>query len=109
MLVDVEGEGPSATFTFVGSKRDTIPDLPPLETAAIGESDLTDVEIPDTPGSLARLFADVEAAGVNVEDVTIDHDTQAERGWLAVHVDASAAEPLAAAMTAAGWNVRPTA
>ena len=67
------------------------------------------VEIPDAPGSLARLFADVEAAGVNVEDVTIDHDTQAERGWLAVHVEATAAEPLTAAMTAAGWNVRPTA
>ena len=50
-----------------------------------------------------------DAAGVNVEDVTIDHDTQAERGWLAVHVEATAAEPLTAAMTAAGWNVRPTA
>ena len=42
-------------------------------------------------------------------DLGIDHDTQAERGWLAVHVEATAAEPLTAAMTAAGWNVRPTA
>ncbi|MFT3874865.1 MAG: prephenate dehydrogenase [Propioniciclava sp.] len=65
------------------------------------------VEIPDAPGSLAKLFADIEAAGVNVEDVTIEHDAERRAGWLAVHVTRKAAEPLAEAMTAAGWNVRP--
>ncbi|MGK2876662.1 MAG: hypothetical protein ACSLEW_13675, partial [Nocardioides sp.] len=51
VLVDVEGEGASAAFTFVGSKRDVVPDMPPLETVAIGDSDLPDIEIPDTPES----------------------------------------------------------
>jgi ATP-dependent Clp protease ATP-binding subunit ClpC len=32
VLVDVEGEGPQATFTFRGQKNSTVPDMPPLET-----------------------------------------------------------------------------
>ncbi|TNM36258.1 ATP-dependent Clp protease ATP-binding subunit [Nocardioides albidus] len=34
VLVDVDGEGPAATFTFEGQKVGTLPDLPPLETVA---------------------------------------------------------------------------
>ena len=33
VLVDVEGEGPTATFTFEGQKVGELPDLPPFETA----------------------------------------------------------------------------
>ncbi len=47
MLVDVEGEGPSAAFTFKGQKVAALPDIPPLEAAAIGDlSDLEDLENP---------------------------------------------------------------
>jgi len=35
VLVDVEGEGESATFTFRGQKMAELPDLPPLETVAV--------------------------------------------------------------------------
>ena len=38
------------------------------------------VAIPDEPGALARLFAEVEAAGVNVEDIAIEHDPVARWG-----------------------------
>ncbi|MFE3381868.1 prephenate dehydrogenase [Streptomyces anulatus] len=31
------------------------------------------VLVSDRPGELARLFADIEASGVNIEDVSIDH------------------------------------
>ena len=64
------------------------------------------VEIPDEPGSLARLFADIQAAGVNVEDVSIDHDLEREVGWLSVQVAPERADDLATAMTTAGWTVR---
>src|SRR6478609_10126505 len=33
VLVDVEGEGPTAKFTFKGQKNSTVPDMPPFETA----------------------------------------------------------------------------
>ncbi len=35
VLVDVEGSGPSATFTFTGQKISSVPDVPPLETAEL--------------------------------------------------------------------------
>ena len=35
VLVDVEGEGPTATFTFAGQKMGELPDLPPFETAEV--------------------------------------------------------------------------
>src|SRR6476660_3719729 len=35
VLVGVEGEGPTATFTFEGQKVGALPDLPPFETAGI--------------------------------------------------------------------------
>src|SRR6476660_8044362 len=35
VLVGVEGEGPTATFTFEGQKVGSLPDLPPFETAGV--------------------------------------------------------------------------
>ena len=35
VLVDVEGEGPTAAFTFEGQKVGELPDMPPFETADI--------------------------------------------------------------------------
>jgi ATP-dependent Clp protease ATP-binding subunit ClpC len=42
VVVDIEGEGPAAKFTFEGQKRSSIPDVPPLEGATV-----TDIELPD--------------------------------------------------------------
>jgi ATP-dependent Clp protease ATP-binding subunit ClpC len=40
VLVDVEGEGPEATFVFKGNPKSELPDLPPIEEpAATGESE----------------------------------------------------------------------
>ena len=65
------------------------------------------IEIPDTPGALATLFADVGEAGVNVEDVSIDHDQNRQVGYLALSVEPDAADGLAELMTSRGWNVQP--
>ncbi len=65
------------------------------------------IEIPDAPGALARLFADVGRAGVNVEDVTIDHDQNRQVGYLALSVEPEAAAGLVELMTGLGWNVQP--
>jgi ATP-dependent Clp protease ATP-binding subunit ClpC len=39
VLVGVEGEGPTAQFTFKGQKVGVLPDLPPFETADVGLAD----------------------------------------------------------------------
>ncbi len=45
VLVDVEGEGPTATFTFKGQKVSALPDLPPFETADVAAEPL-DLAVP---------------------------------------------------------------
>ena len=64
------------------------------------------VEIPDSPGALARLFADVEEAGVNVEDLGIEHDRAREVGYMSIAVEPDKAAALAGAMSSAGWTLR---
>jgi prephenate dehydrogenase len=64
------------------------------------------VAIPDTPGALARLFTDVGEAGVNVEDISIEHDQVRQVGYLALSVTPEQAPGLVAAMTGHGWNVQ---
>lgn len=65
------------------------------------------VEIPDSPGALARLFADVETAGVNVEDLVIEHDHAREVGYISISVEPNETESLAQVMTDAGWALKP--
>jgi len=61
------------------------------------------VSVPDTPGELARLFADVGESGVNIEDVRIDHDPGRPVGVTELLVTASAVEGLLAALESKGW------
>jgi prephenate dehydrogenase len=63
------------------------------------------VAIPDEPGALARLFEEVEAVGVNVEDIAIEHDPVREVGYLALSVAPEASDALIASMVAHGWSV----
>ncbi|NLT31445.1 MAG: prephenate dehydrogenase [Propionibacterium sp.] len=63
------------------------------------------VEIPDTPGALAKLFADISRAGVNIEDVSIEHDPVRRVGSLSVAVDPARKDELDHLMRDAGWFV----
>jgi prephenate dehydrogenase len=63
------------------------------------------VSIEDRPGQLARLFADIDAAGVNVEDVHIDHVPGRAVGVVEVSVRAAAVAPLVAALQEQGWRL----
>lgn len=63
------------------------------------------VAIPDAPGALARLFGDVEAAGVNVEDIAIEHDQAREVGYLSLSVAPERADGLLITMSERGWSV----
>jgi prephenate dehydrogenase len=63
------------------------------------------VAVPDHPGELARLFADVGEIGVNVEDVRIDHDPGRPVGLVELTVAVDRAEHLLHALAARGWAV----
>ncbi len=68
------------------------------------------VHIPDRPGSLAAVFRALGAAGVNVEDLSVDHELQGGSGdlhvWVAGRDALSSAQ---AALSSAGWTAYETA
>ncbi|MFI6643431.1 prephenate dehydrogenase [Streptomyces sp. NPDC050504] len=64
------------------------------------------VFISDEPGELARIFADAGRAGVNVEDVRIEHATGQQAGFVQLMVEPSAAPGLTTALRERGWAIR---
>ncbi|MFD1831642.1 MULTISPECIES: prephenate dehydrogenase [Streptomyces] len=64
------------------------------------------VLIGDRPGELARIFADAGQAGVNIEDVRIEHATGQQAGHVQLMVEPSAAPVLTAALRERGWAIR---
>ncbi|MGO1497059.1 prephenate dehydrogenase [Agrococcus casei] len=63
------------------------------------------VRVDDRPGQLARLFTDIGDAGVNLEDVRIEHAEGAQFGVAEVLVALDAELELEAALTELGWKV----
>ena len=64
------------------------------------------VVIADQPGELARLFNAAGAAGVNIEDVRIEHSPGLPVGVAELSVRPDQAGALLGAMEAGGWPVR---
>ncbi|MFJ6572837.1 prephenate dehydrogenase [Streptomyces sp. NPDC091292] len=64
------------------------------------------VLIDDQPGQLARIFADAGLAGVNIEDVRIEHAAGQTAGLVQLSVVPSAAPVLVAALRERGWGIR---
>ncbi|MFT4084232.1 MAG: prephenate dehydrogenase [Nocardioides sp.] len=61
------------------------------------------VAVPDHPGELARLFADVGEIGVNIEDVRMDHDPGRQVGLAELVVTQDAADRLETSLESRGW------
>ncbi len=70
---------------------------PALATASVF------VSVPDHPGELARLFADVGEIGVNIEDLYIDHDPGRPVGLVELVVRDTAAESLRHSLDTREW------
>jgi prephenate dehydrogenase len=64
------------------------------------------VIIPDQPGELARLFQAAGDAGINIEDVDIEHSSGLPVGVAELWVRPEAAGQLSAVLAAGGWPVR---
>jgi prephenate dehydrogenase len=63
------------------------------------------VVIPDEPGSLARLFVAAGEAGVNLEDVAIEHSPGQPVGLVELSVAPDRADDLVTALRERGWGV----
>jgi prephenate dehydrogenase len=63
------------------------------------------VELADAPGELARLLVDAGDAGVNVEDLRLEHVPGRPRGVVELSVSREAASALSQALAGKGWHV----
>jgi prephenate dehydrogenase len=66
---------------------------------------IVSVLIPDRPGELALLFQAAGVAGVNIEDVVIEHSPGRPVGVVELSVRPEAAERLAGELRNRGWSV----
>lgn len=67
---------------------------------------LVQVVIADRPGELARLFNAAGAAGVNIEDIRLEHSPGLPVGVAELSIRPDHADALLDAMEAGGWPVR---
>ena len=63
------------------------------------------VIVDDTPGQISAVLQDVGAAGVNVEDLRMDHSAGHEVGMLEISVLPGRKQELTDALSAHGWKV----
>jgi prephenate dehydrogenase len=63
------------------------------------------VVVPDEPGALGRLLRDVGEAGVNMEDLHLEHGIGQPFGLVELSVLPAAVQPLITALSSLGWPV----
>ena len=79
--------------------------IPGKHGAAPTAYDSVTAIVPDTPGELARLLTDVGEAGVNLEDLHLDHGLGQPFGLAEILVVPAAAQRLREALEHKGWRV----
>ncbi len=107
-LAAVRGGDPDAIGDLTAlllAGRDGVDAIPGKRGGPAPHYAVVQVVIGDRPGELARIFAVAGAAGINVEDVRIEHSPRLEAGVAELSVRQESAAGLAAALTMAGWPV----
>jgi prephenate dehydrogenase len=67
--------------------------------------DVITVMVPDKPGELGRLFAEVGSLGVNLEDVRLEHSAGQLVGMAALSVAAGQGPALTQDLEEHGWKI----
>jgi len=103
MLTDGD---PKSVATLLEVGQAGVARIPGKHGGAPREFTAVQVVIRDQPGELTRLFDAAGRAGVNIEDVRIEHSPELPVGVAELSVRPAEAGPLLAALEAGGWPVR---
>ncbi|MCE1177602.1 MAG: prephenate dehydrogenase [Micrococcales bacterium] len=79
--------------------------IPGKHGAAPTQYAVVSVLVPDTPGQLGRLLQDMGEAGVNLEEIHLDHGLGMPYGVADISVVPAAEIPLQEALAARGWRL----
>ncbi|MDR0432286.1 MAG: prephenate dehydrogenase [Bifidobacteriaceae bacterium] len=79
--------------------------IPGKHGGARTDWDVVTVLVTDSPGELGRLFTEVGRAGVNLEDVEIEHAGGKPVGLTSISVLRGSGPRLASALARAGWRI----
>jgi prephenate dehydrogenase len=102
-----DGDDPDKAVTALLDRGQAgVARIPGKHGGAPREFAIVQVVIPDQPGELARLFNATGAAGVNIEDVRIEHSPGLPVGVAELSVRPAEASVLLDALEAGGWPVR---
>ena len=108
-LADELARGPEAaelaTTELVTRGRRGRALLPGKHGRALASYATVHCAIPDEPGALARLFADIAAEDVNVEDLRVEHAPGQPVGVIELAVSAADRPRLLRGLRARGWTV----
>jgi prephenate dehydrogenase len=99
-------QGREAAYSTVQAGRRGAARLPGKHGSSAARYRTVRVAVPDEPGSLAALFAVAAEAGVNLEDVRIEHALGRPTGLVELSVAPDHAEELVRALGAADWSLR---
>lgn len=122
-VADVLDRLAARLLTVAGGLRDT-PEMAPEVVRALVESGragrqrmpgkhgesprvyrAVPVVVPDERGQLARLLADAADAGVNIEDIRVDHAPGLPVGLIELYVAPDAEQTLSHALASRGWSL----
>jgi len=100
------GPEPKALMALLDQGSAGVARIPGKRGAPARTESIVQVVIPDQPGELARLFQAAGAAGINIEDIGIEHSPGMPVGVAELTVRPDAAAALTEALAANGWPVR---
>jgi prephenate dehydrogenase len=105
--IDKSDEHPIALLTGLLERgRAGVGSIPGKRGGPARDFSTVQVVIPDRPGELARLFQAAGEAGINIEDLGIEHSPGLPVGVAELWVRPESAERLTGVLAAAGWPVR---
>ena len=105
VLVDALSEkNQTAVMEILESGREGYKNIPGKHGARVRDYTYLPVVIKDAPGQLAALFDECATAGVNVEDLSIEHSPGQSTGLITLALSANDAEKLHIHLTNMGWS-----
>ncbi|MBV9524987.1 MAG: prephenate dehydrogenase [Candidatus Dormibacteraeota bacterium] len=98
-------EGGAAVRDLVAAGRDGLRRIPGKHGGETRSFGIVPVLVEDRPGEMARLLGDTAAAGVNLEDLRVEHAPGLPVGLIELAVAEDAVRRLRTALTERGWTL----